>query len=797
LDLTGLHQKCADSVLSFALPLLHTILCVVWSARHLQLPIYLHCTSGRHRSVAIGSWLSELLCVPRALVTLPAAAPSFKEDFEEAYSYGVLWQKAFCQCAPSIVPVIAAPTYAEARHLGRQQLEVAIGDGSKSSRKRERESKLRFVDFRTFNVPVAASFSTVDHDVFACNAFNLIDFMELPVPMDFLAFNHQALVVVEGNLDEQLKHLKFFQVVDETNAESFSHLRVAIEDTMSRTISPIGSVELDTTVLNAASSAGVEFARWGFGKKGTCVLEIERRACDRLAALRGGQATLPGLQTPGGRGKRMHASKLENANVSDALGRLIRVAGPDDVLISSSILNALPLLPHNPTALGFSFFGSVEEHLTDLRLWDPTDSSWVNVLVVCPDFVKMDSSVKRGLTELVMSILFTYLPAVLFGGAGGVPAPVLYTYFLEIFFGAFFLLQTLKVFMIIHTGLSSGNTFVSFIESILASTVARRTQERLEAKFQMSWPKYEQSLGDDIIFTVGTDTVAIPTGALEAELQQEVSGFGLVMHPFSKKGKLGYGPLNYHFLSRMIVSATLTSRELNDTLGAACRPEKPTVSLTHTVLRFVGLACDAGLSPALGPLLLAIRGMVIFIKSEGKNITGDDIDNVRAQAAKQQYVWSFLAEAGVTSHVLLPLLTETPAHLLPTQLALRILNLHVNGSFTLPYDLEGMEEQAVRGFLGVTTHSTVWSGRQVRVARLVTSWLLREAGLSVLPVLVLTVERDSFKARFERRDGGGKPEAATGRLSITHGACEVDDAAIIGEVRKLVEDGSSPKRRDL
>ena len=96
---------------------------------------------------------------------------------------------------------------------------------------------------------------------------NLIDFMELPVPAGYLAFNHAALIVVEGNLEDQLKHLKLFQVVDDTTEQSFAHLSRDIESTVARTIAPATTVELDASVLNAASSAGVEFAQLGLQRE--------------------------------------------------------------------------------------------------------------------------------------------------------------------------------------------------------------------------------------------------------------------------------------------------------------------------------------------------------------------------------------------------------------------------------------------------------------------------------------------------------------------------------------------------
>jgi hypothetical protein len=817
-SVTGLHKACASNILDNAASLCDTLLLAILAASRLKTGLHLYCTSGRHRSVALGDWLADYLGIGVVFLTLPDAAPQFKGVFESAAELSRSWLSSFSVCGESRIPVLCGDSREDAKQLGIRLLGAAdaLEGTSKKARKRARDASMRYVEFTSWNIPVNATFDMIKPDVIADNAMSMIDydlwFSEVRIPQDFLKCDSSTFCVVDGSLGEQLKHLQFYQRDDDTNESTFESLRADLEEITSEFVEHVEPVYLDPASINTASSAGYEFALAGFVRKGECVPVILRRAMDRIEYLRSGEYVQPGHQNPGGRGKRMLSTKLDSATTSDALGRLIRVAAPCDVALMSSCLNSISMKDDGPTALGFSFFGNVKQHVTALRLYDPEEGAWQNVAVCCPDFKKMDSSVFKGLSMLVLTILFSYFPAMLFlEVGGGIGAPVMLQYFIAVMFDALLVIPTLGICTTIGTGLSSGNTFVSLLESLISASVARRVQRTLQEKCGCTWSCYEKTLGDDIIFTAGVQECYCPLPIIEEVLQNEVERYGLVLHPFSKKGVLGYGPLRYHFLSRILLGANLTSRSLDDTLGGISNPERPTSCLAHCVLRLVGIACDAGLSPALGPLVLAISSAIRFMREERKTLTFEDWEEVKIRSNRAQFVWTALDAAGVTAHQILPLLTECDVRTIPVVLILSILNLHAFGDFAVPSacnrTVSTLEESILEGYLGWSVKTVLWNKRQIQAAEHITALLLKEAGMVEVPSIVLTVRRDDYEGRFEDAGDGpglassdqtgiGRRRPACGSLTVVHSCSQediIDDEIIFNRLRELVDDTSSKR----
>lgn len=329
--LCGLHHDCSSKILPHMTGLVEVLMQLVFTAHAMQVPLHLYCTSGRHRSVAVAEWLVRLVPATTYYVTLPLAASQHEGAFPEQFAHGREANYVISGFSTLMAPVVSADTYNAATNAVVQQLTTPGGGASKGARRRANQRAYRFVDFLSWNIPEAAQFEVIKPDFIGQNTFKLVDCSPLPIPQGYFTIAEGELTVVGGSCGEQMKHLKYFQHSDSTSVESFSHLKQDLEQIMKDTITEVDDIYLDTATLNSASSAGLELADLGFNRKGECVPQIEAQAREKLRLIKQNLAPAPGVQTPGGRGKRLSMKKFQESSTTAALGRLIRIRSEEHI----------------------------------------------------------------------------------------------------------------------------------------------------------------------------------------------------------------------------------------------------------------------------------------------------------------------------------------------------------------------------------------------------------------------------------------------------------------------------------
>jgi hypothetical protein len=776
LALCGLDAELQSAVMGASAfwDVMLTAICLLFAAAEQDVPFHVYCTSGRHRSVTIAELLRQMFGVTVDHTCLRFINLKRFEGCRENLEPWLGVTTEVVACLPPVRPLAERPwVHGSTPNLARgigvcsmfwHHLTATVATGTaKSARKRANKSAYVFTTPRNLLrslLPGDEDYECVGRDQYAANSLSLANWVsEAEVSgitvAEVMTPNLDRVVTVAGGAGEQRKHLRDFLLQsDESDMTSYDWLR-PIFDFVARRVFPTQVQppdDIDSSVLNLESSCGFEFQHYnpGVSLKGQVLDAILQRARLRIEALKmvgvsGSEfeyGVMPGIQSCGGRGKRVKSERLHTSK-SDALGRLIRISAPDDVVIASTILERLCKsisTAYQPTALGYSFLGGQREFLKNLKLLVPTAAglTWSNTCVGCPDAIKFDANIQRGLTACALKALFARI-AHADGLIIGVDRTVMLDYMICCHTSAPVLVG--KTLSSVETGLSSGSSFVSIIESIISivvDTLARLVREFDWKDIRMHLQNGDfddltglfdhgdaSALGDDVV----TTDSEVETDVYEASLRFVAEKLHLKYHPLTgskAKGIVGHGPYAYEYLSRILISECLSMRPIDDSVGALFCPERCTANLSHLVLRMCGLLVDSIFSPYVVPLLSMIKSTSEFIDWDPNYI--ERATNAAAQDVKNQHIFSLLENAGVTPEQLFSFLQERTSY----ELYVAALNLNYRGKFESRRPTEAEENDMCRGWLGLPTKSRLLSEEQVTVGYALLSRFLWEHGHQVL-----------------------------------------------------------------
>ena len=327
-----------------------------------------------------------------------------------------------------------------------------------------------------------------------------------------------GLVTIAGDSAEQRLHICNNLGEDTTSPADFSFFKEEIDGLVrdlfhTQTPSKGGALyDFPIHRLHMDTAPGKIFRKHdkAFAKKRDCLDEIVEAANAKINMMHCAiqQATNPlvnlehpswpaiGEQTMAGRAKRTSRTKVEaKRRQGEAVGRFIRVASGEDVLLGEIIYDLLieDINPQDqPTALKMSFFGrnALLNHLRYVGFVTTTRSSflslireggracaWRDVLSLGPDAVKYDSHFARGLVMLIAQALAQRLGTV---GTSfrELPILILYWYVISTHISAVTDLSEVES-LFVGTGLSSGSVLVQLIQCIASSAIARRFKRTL------------------------------------------------------------------------------------------------------------------------------------------------------------------------------------------------------------------------------------------------------------------------------------------------------------------------------
>jgi hypothetical protein len=720
---TGLDHSCAQSVLAHHLAdgLLNRLVTALQNG----LVVYVYCRSGRHRSVALAEAAASAVGCQAAHMTIVMAAKSFltlaqltaiKVKCEQAATMlgGAYIDQSWNGSMTAPPKMVAASPSSDGDGCPCSSLRDFIlwncsppGSGtnsapivssipqpldgmSKRARQRANRRQTILLSSRTEtreSLICGTRFQRVElqQDRFAANSWRAICDADDGFRRVFTADvpTRLSLVCVAGNENEQLLHVCNFLRVDDTTIDDFLHLKEDIDWVCDRLFTRVGpwpgALPVNKLHLNTAAGWIYKQTDEAWQRKGDCVSAILDCAQQKLKLLAEGVVPAVGVQSSGGRAKRLTRAKLATKAKDEAVGRFIRVCSAEDVLISEYLYVMLydAIKDVNPTAIKFSFFGGLEQHLINLGLWDTVTHDWrVGTFFCGPDGIKYDSAFRRGLTML----LFRSATSQVARGMTpvGCDAELILDFILATHISAPCRLPDDRL-LNISSGLSSGAVLVQLLESICASATGRRFLSRMRALFIKrthplisagplnfissctSYGDATSSLGDDlgVVLTLNTsqDLTSEGYGALEVLCREEMAAaYGETAHSMhTSKGQFGPGPQSYYFLARHLLSLRLSGREIDDTIGALFVPEHPTVNLCHLLLRLNGLLADNPLSPLTVPIIIQMELLEQVLSSEGTLIDGGLSSKAATMGAnaKSQYVFSLLEDLGYSPEALL------------------------------------------------------------------------------------------------------------------------------------------------
>jgi len=600
---TGLNHSCR----AFVMNLIHKsdLYDGIISAAKNSNILYVHCRSGRHRSVAVAEHLKtchELshrnVIVLHATLALAVAGTARDKQVIAAIdnfsNYCGLLNLAVDNNKMTFVPGF--------RSLSTALVEADLLEDYLFNSNYDMDSNLCSVD-AIIKSGGKGSHNFIPNDSLASELVNL-----LSLGGNQGLFDLDSYVTVAGDSLSQARHLAYFCHSDYSVPSDFSFIEQSIDRVLCGI--PNGSLEcLEDLPLNSLvtdSSAGEFYRKINplFMQKGDCLPEIAYVAGAKLEAIMSGKPVIPGIQTIAGRGKRISRKKRTSLLSTDAVGRMIRVGSADDILICEllyiPLASCLDKIPN--VFVGKSMtdgnFNKFLKHLDCITFFGRLRD---NVLYIGPDAIKMDSSVRSGLTHLVLSKLFkkfksTYKSRDI--------SPLL-KYVIDVHTSARCRLNNNQL-LLINTGLSSGNVFVSLIESIIMAALDDYARSTLDSR--QFYGGSCSTMGDDLIASLRTYlTINHEVIDYVFDVYNKVAcSLCLSFHPIADKGFLTSVMNSTSFCSRKYLSLHISVRDIDDTLGALLSPEYPTTSPFHLLLRIVGLIYDNPCSVATEVLLLLI-----------------------------------------------------------------------------------------------------------------------------------------------------------------------------------------------
>jgi hypothetical protein len=499
---------------------------------------------------------------------------------------------------------------------------------------------------------------------------------------------------IAGTAEEQCLHLAYFIEEDNTSPADFEVARGFIRRVQDAYL--INDAKIDDLMplfsLRGDTAPGWKYREQGFTRTDECYSLIAEDTAAKLQELHDGELPEPGIQSSGGRGKKcMTQEKLSRKKATDPVGRFIRVVPKDDVLICEIIYQAWLNVSSELwsvkgaggrmgcTAIGFTFLrGGTLELVTDLGMWNRQSVCWNTFAIIGPDAVRFDSSIKVGLSKIIFD---EWRASFSQDSVEGISLDLLFEYV--------YLTHTHTVcrtsdgtLVEVATGVSSGNVCVQKVECDAMSAAllfllesAKAKLERLGIQTVMA-KNPVATLGDDGIAVLGLsvegDLCGKPVAStvcdyvnenFESALLEAAETFRFTFHPLSgplAKGELGQGAEDFFFLSRYLVSSSITGREIDESICSCFSPEKPTAHQGHFLLRLYGLLIDNPLSPVTCLLLRLQREVEGMLAQEMNcelhhlcDCIFEDYELSFSDDAKASFIFKLLGDVGFDAYSIL------------------------------------------------------------------------------------------------------------------------------------------------
>jgi hypothetical protein len=225
----------------------------------------------------------------------------------------------------------------------------------------------------------------------------------------------------------------------------------------------------------------------------------------------------------------------------------------------------------------------------------------------------MDSSIRRGLTCLTFERLFRKFKHS--NSLGDLNK--LFDYVIDVHTRARCKLTNGKK-LLITTGLSSGNVFVSLLESIIMAALDHCVKAQIDSNVFGSGDC--STMGDDIISLLRLLHGNITQDHINYIFESYsimATALDLTFHDLASKGFISSDISVFQFCSRRYLSYRMSVRDVDDTIGALISPEHLTSSYPHLLLRLVGLLFDNPISSVTEIILHMIQSVRQLIMIKG------------------------------------------------------------------------------------------------------------------------------------------------------------------------------------